>query len=303
MKKTLFTILGLALLAAGCTKDNSVTTEAPRHLKINITANHGGPDTRAVKNEWEAGDEIYIFFDFGTTTTDNSHLTMTWDGSKWNNVFSDPALETYLLGRTEGTLVAIYYHNGSPESFVLRQEGSTTYMDANFDLDTQRYHRMGCLACLGQGYTVSEGVLTATLEMTMESGRDYVQFFIPGITNDDNYIFTCNQLMAVYPSGFYRAPGSYYATLTANNAYGGDIKGYYYSGGIVFTGLLHYQAKNTAADYNFTVTDTKGTDDTSDDMKYALTVTGKTLTTHDAVKLPALDSGKWGLVVEATIDI
>ena len=66
MKKSILFMGCLALLMAGCSKEQDVKEprqeEAPRHLAVNITVNHDS-DTRAVKTGWESGDKIYVFFE------------------------------------------------------------------------------------------------------------------------------------------------------------------------------------------------------------------------------------------------
>ena len=296
MKKTLFFILGLALLAAGCSKENETTVaDSPRHLTVDIKVNAG---TKAVKTDWDAGDIIYVFFDFNDATTDTKHLTMTWNGSEWDSSFSDPSLESELLGKTGGRLCAVFFNQGTPD-FSISTSENYTYLDFNLEQEVQNNCSTGFLVCLDQDYTVSEDKLTATMSMNHGNKDSIVQFFIPDLENADNYFFTCNQLMCFYPSSinYYNDNDSCFLG-TANHDYGSYMQGYYYSGGIAFTGLLHSDANNKPVDYDFTLTDTKGTEDYTDDIVYSLSYTEKTISWLDAIKLPSLKSGKWEVLIQ-----
>ena len=60
----------------------------------------------------------------------------------------------------------------------------------------------------------------------------------------------------------------------------------------MFSGLLHYNANGVSTSYTLKITDTKGTNDTNDDVVYTTTAT-KTIKNGDAFVLPALDNAAW----------
>ena len=290
MKRTILFIFCLALLVAGCSKEQVIETmtgETPRHLTIDITVNPEGPDTRAVKTGWENGDKIYVFFDFGKNTTSDEHMTMTYDGSKWSYEFSNETMEAALLAKTGGKLGAVYFPYGTP-AFSYGKDGSDIYVNFGLDPDVGTNYSYSW-----SSYTVSEGKLTATLDMSLSNV--YVQFFIPGVTEASNLLLSCDKMKASIPESiryFYDGPSGFNAFVADKSKdYGDLMKGFLYQDGIIFSGIL--EAYGSSADYSFTLTDTRGTESTADDIVYSLSFTGKTLQKKDAVKLPALSSSRW----------
>jgi uncharacterized protein YjdB len=293
MKRTVLFICGMALLAAGCVKEiNQPEVETPQHLIINITVNHDSPETRAVKQGWEMGDKIYVFFDINESTSSAEYMTMTYDGSAWSHEFSNDTMEAGLLENTNGKLYAVYFPYGTP-TFSFYAASSGPKINISFEQDVRTYFRTNYSSSFGSDYTIdAAGKLTAVLNMSV--GSTYVQFFVPGITDAENYLFRCNQMKASCPDYI-----QYYnnkCTLQATTNESRLVKGYPYGDGVIFTGILYSTANGKKVDYSFSITDNKGTEDTSDDTVYSLSFEGdkgKTLNYHDAVKLPALNSGKW----------
>ena len=63
----------------------------------------------------------------------------------------------------------------------------------------------------------------------------------------------------------------------------------------MFSGILKSDARGVATSHTLTITDTKGTNDTADDVVYTTTAT-KTMKVGDAFVLPALDNAAWRTV-------
>ena len=78
----------------------------------------------------------------------------------------------------------------------------------------------------------------------------------------------------------------------ANYGYGYAIDGVAYKDGLMFSGILKSDANNVETSHTLTITDTKGTNDTADDVVYTATAT-KTMKYEDAFVLPALDNAAW----------
>ena len=295
MKKSILMMGCLALLMAGCNKEQNIEEpqqEAPRHLTFDIAVNYSD-DTRAVKTEWEENDKIYVFFDFDETTTNVEYMTMTYDGSSWSYEFSNETMEAALLEKTEGKLYAVYFPIGTPSFTISKPYSYLTTIVFNLASNVQNYFRTNYSSSLEVPYVIdTDGKLTAELNMSL--GTQDIQFFVPGITEYDNYLLSCNQMQPTRPSSIvYNSSEKKYTASYSVGGTGIDVKGYYYKDGIVFTGQLISSANDVSQDYEFKVTDTKGTTDESDDVKYTLAFSGKKLVYHDAVKLPALNSGRW----------
>ena len=84
MKKIIFAIAALAMVFASCDKtdlENDSNT-----VKLNITVANIGPDepvTKAasIKDVWDIGDQIYVWYDANTGSTPD--LVITYDGNEW----------------------------------------------------------------------------------------------------------------------------------------------------------------------------------------------------------------------------
>ena len=316
MKKSFLLIGCLALLVAGCSreKDVLVPNENPqdgpeRHLIVNITVNQEDPDTRVVKTAWEAGDKVYFAFDdfFGNESTRKAYyLTLTYDGKNWNSAFSDPALETHLLGPTGGRMAAAYTSAGFPNG-----------EEPQFEYDPSG-HRIvvtnetpGFTQGVGDAYyevnkdDLDRSVLTATVNMKLVP-IEMVHFFIEGVSEADaeRYSFESVDFMPVSFGGFDRGRDSYYDWVFVRpyvnfdgTKYGAPIPADYYSNGEVsgvrFCGALHPSLNGVSHHFVLQVTDNRGTpDNANDDIIYTLEKDA-TLAYRKSVKLPPLNSGKW----------
>ena len=144
------------------------------------------------------------------------------------------------------------------------------------------------LKCENVSYTVSEGVLAATLNMARPS--DFVQFYLEGqAANAGKLQFSGDKILKVKISSI---SGTGFGQ--SNYSYGYAIDGVAYKGGLMFSGLLKSNASGVEASHTLTITDTKGTRDTKDDVVYTTKAT-KTMKYGDAFVLPALDNAAWAV--------
>ena len=274
MKKiTLLTIFGLALMALSACNKEEVT--ASRTLKLDLNIIHDS-DTKAVKTGWESGDKIYVFFGKPADHPTPAYLTLTFDGSSWTEAWT-AGLEAEIASTASGTLHAVY----TPGK--LGTMSYSTYLKTYkfWDGDPGWY-----LKCEKVSYTVSEGVLAATLNMARPS--DFVQFYLEGqAVNAGKLQFSGDKILKVEVSGLDQT-----GFRQANYNYGRPIDGVAYKGGLMFSGLLKEDASGVEASHTLTITDTKGTRDTKDDVVYTTKAT-KTMKYGDAFVLPALDNAAW----------
>ena len=274
MKKiTLLTIFGLALMALSACNKEEVT--ASRTLKLDLNIIHD-IDTKAVKTGWESGDKIYVFFGKPADHPTPAYLTLTFDGSSWTEVWT-AGLEAEIASTESGKLHAVY----TPGK--LGTMSYSTYLKTYqfFDGDAGWY-----LKCENVSYTVSEGVLAATLNMARPS--DFVQFYLEGqAANAGKLQFSGDKILKVEVSGLDQT-----GFRQGNYNYGRPIDGVAYKGGLMFSGLLKEDASGVEASHTLTITDTKGTRDTKDDVVYTTKAT-KTMKYGDAFVLPALDNAAW----------
>ena len=274
MKKiTLLTIFGLALMALSACNKEEVT--ASRTLKLDLNIIHDS-DTKAVKTGWESGDKIYVFFGKPEDHTTPAFLTLTFDGSSWTEAWT-AGLEAEIASTASGTLHAVY----TPGK--LGTMSYSTYLKTYqfFDGDAGWY-----LKCENVSYTVSEGVLAATLNMARPS--NFVQFYLEGqAANAGKLQFSGDKILKVKISGLSQTRFS-----QANYNYGRPIDGVAYKGGLMFSGILKSDARGIETSHTLKITDTKGTVDKADDVVYTITATKK-MKVNDAFVLPALDNAAW----------
>ena len=274
MKKiTLLTIFGMALMAlSACNKEE---VPASRTLKLDLNIIHDS-DTKAVKTGWESGDKIYVFFGKPEDHTTPAYLTLTYNGSSWTEAWT-AGLEAEIASTASGKLHAVY----TPGKL-----GTISY-----DPYWKEYRFTGSdhgwyLKCENVSYTVSEGVLAATLNMARPS--DFVQFYLEGqAANAGKLQFSGDKILKVEVSGLDQT-----GFRQGNYNYGRPIDGVAYKGGLMFSGLLKSDASGVEASHTLTITDTKGTKDTKDDVVYTITAMKK-MKYGDAFVLPALDNAAW----------
>ena len=276
MKKiTLLTIFGLALMALSACNKEEVT--ASRTLKLDLNIIHD-IDTKAVKTGWESGDKIYVFFGKPADHPTPAYLTLTYNGSTWTEDWT-AGLEAEIAATASGTLHAVY----TPGK--LGTMSYSTYLKTYqfFDGDTGWY-----LKCEKVSYTVSEGVLAATLNMARPS--NFVQFYLEGqAANAGKLQFSGDKILKVEVSGLDQT-----GFRQGNYNYGRPIDGVAYKGGLMFSGILKSDARGIETSHTLKITGTKGTVDKADDVVYTITATKK-MKVNDAFVLPALDNAAWAV--------
>lgn len=287
MMKTRLSLLLCALLAlTACSNDDNdvtqnpeaPTAEAPQTIKFNLTASHPDDDaaaqTRAVKQTWEAGDAIFVFF---TGAAAPKHLKMTYDGTAWTSAEYDGATQTAgalgLKNGDTGTMRAVFLPFGS--------DATVSASGTSFTFSTTYY---AYYATATLSYTVTDNEVSGAFDMVIPEG--YVQFFVEDASaTNGGYTLGTD---AVIPTGVASIAADGTITETSGKAAGDDMTGYAYSGGYLFSGKLN--GSYSYGGYYFAKT--KAAEGTRADYF----VTGKTLASHSAVKLPANGNYKWKAV-------
>ena len=267
MKKMWILIVMVAAIITSCGQEildsgSDITETAP--IVFNLTANH--PDaTKAVKTGWEAGDAIFVFFSGAAAP---KHLKMTYDGSKWTSAEFNGATQTPgalgLINGDTGTMRAVFLPFGSDATV---SDSGTSFTFSN------TYYAYYLTATLT--YTVSNGKVSGAFQMEIPEG--YVQFFVEdAAAQDEAYLLGCD---AVIPTGVASISANGIISETTDKTAADDMPGYVYSGGYLFSGKLI--TWKYGSNYYFAKTKT------ADGSRADYFVTGKTLTSHSAVKLPA----------------
>lgn len=229
MKKTLL-ILVLALAAfSACRKSSpavepALTYELSR-LRFDFKVQYLS-ETKAVKNGWANGDQIFVFFS-GVTS---HYLTLSYNGSAWDiapTLHGDGTLSL----EPSGFLTAIYlpYGNAAEPSY---SNGYWTFSD-NY---TDSYY----LAAEKTAYQIIDtdnAMSTLCAVLYMETPDGYAQFFIPNEDAAAPVRMACNLMK---PGGLSRiatdgtvadnTAGLTGGWITGYNATIDGAKGYYVSG-------------------------------------------------------------------------
>lgn len=280
MMKTRLTLLLCALLAlTACSNDDNdvpqnpeaPTTETPQTIKFNLTASHpddAAAQTRAVKKTWEPGDAIFVFF---TGAEAPKHLKMTYDGTAWTSAEYDGTTQTAgalgLKNGDTGTMRAVFLPFGSD---------ATVSADGTSFTFSTTYYAYYATATLS--YTVTDNEVSGAFNMVIPEG--YVQFFVEdAAATNGGYTLGTD---AVIPTGVASIAADGTITETSDKAAGDDMTGYAYSGGYLFSGKLN--GSYSYGGYYFAKTKT------ADNTRADYFVSGKTLASHSAVKLPANDN-------------
>jgi len=290
IRKNIAILLSLMLIIAACNSSDDIFTEEPtmvateRTINFNLTASHpddgGAAQTRAVKQGWEAGDAIFVFFSGAAAPR---HLKMTFDGSAWTSAEYDGA--TLIPGALElkngdtGTMRAVYLPFGSAATV------SASGTSFTFSTTYYTYYATATLP-----YMVVDHTVSGAFNMTIPEG--YVQFFVEdAAATNEGYTLGTD---AVIPTGVASIAADGTIAETSDKSAADDMPGYAYSGGYLFSGKLN-NSYAYSGKYYFAKTKT------ADNSRADYFVTGKAIDSHSAVKLPANNnvystintSGKW----------
>ena len=287
MKKYLIILMTAVAVLVSCGEDNLLPedeTVQQTPITFNLTANH--PDaTKAVKTGWEEGDAIFVFFN---NVAAPKHLKMTYNGSAWTSKEYNGATQTDgtlgLKNGDSGTMRAVFLPFGS---------NATVSADGTGFVFSTTYYAYYLTATLD--YTVINGMVSGAFNMSIPDG--YVQFFIEDESaTDGDYALGTD---AVIPVGVASIDKDGNVVETSDKDAGNDMVGYAYEGGYLFSGKLNGSYHSYVGDGLSTVeanayyfAKTKKADNTRADYF----VSGKTLTRHSAIKLPANGNAKWQAV-------
>ncbi len=272
MKKYLILIIAAAAALVSCGKEiiDPVTgneTVKTDPITFSLTANH--PDaTKAVKAGWEAGDAIFVFFSGAAAP---KHLKMSFDGTAWTSAEYDGETQTAgalgLKNGDTGTMRAVFLPFSSDATV------SASGTDFTFSTTYYTYYLTATLS-----YTVTDNKVSGAFNMVIPD--NYVQFFVEdAAATDGGYTLGTD---AVIPTGVASIAADGTITETSDKFAGDDMPGYAYSGGYLFSGKL--TTWSYGSNYYFAKTKT------ADGSRADYFVSGNTLASHSAVKLPANDN-------------
>ena len=243
-------ILIACIIAAtiSCTKEAKQTK--PTKLTYNITVQQ----TKAVKQTWESGDVILIYFRDPSAT---GHLELEYSGTAWEYTLKDGLTDGKVASATDKKITAIYLPFGSVpyNGWFLQAENVT--------------------------YTIEGTEVTATLDMRqpeLAAGEALVQFYVAD--NADGFNFYQDAVKPINITGINADGTVNYTEGTAGDA----IPGYPYEGGYIFSGALEASAVGKEQKYDFSL------DDATNSTLYTKTAGQKTISANTAISLGTLSS-------------
>ena len=180
-------ILTAAALAAfaivSCNKE-SVPAETPA-LKFNFTVSDPPGGTRAIKQGWENGDVINIWFD--TNVSKEPDMNIVYRDGEW--VSSEVRAEIAKNLKEEGRLKYFWEGSNSWDTWVQAYYGATSYKPADGKGYPLIVNETGTSADKVYHFDKATNTITATLKWQYCTN---IQVVVEGITPEDGYKLQCS---------------------------------------------------------------------------------------------------------------
>ena len=300
MKKVFVTICGLLLAGAlalsvvSCVNEDLAPTEEENIIFDIKVVNGVSPDTKAMKTDWEGGDEIWVYFS-GANGKHCVKLTYnstqkTWSAAK----HPDETSVIYKNIGTSGIMYAVHFpFDGVKPTKSNTTDGNNAYVfrsktgHNNQALNEQKVFSYFLSDVTGEStftnqnttsYSSSATKISGTITMSLP--KDFVYFYIEAkdgkYNQDEKYRLSVE---GVKPATIKKWTGSSFEYLESPS--GQPMWGYKYGNGIVFAGKIDetWAAPNSHRFIFFS----------DGDPAITKTFSGKTLSSHQSVKLQIED--------------
>ena len=246
--KKIFAILCATLALFACSKEQPVAVDenvsVPMVFNFTVNHPHEAQPTKALKNGWEEGDVIYVFFN----TISGGYLRMRYNGSSW---FTSPEgnLSANLfegISDSNKRMTAVYIPH---ENVMVDYDDVEELFTFTDKLGQPIYTYYMIAESVPYTVTFRTPLPAATVKGTLDMTKPnlFVQFFVPGISEDEAPLYRLreNSLVPKAITGVYTTTVSH-CTEETN---GLCLKGFPYKGGVLFSGLL--ASAGTATDFSF----------------------------------------------------
>ena len=250
-------------------------------ITFNLTANYPDLGDGDEKQEWAAGDVIFVFLNHVMAPT---HLKMTYDGSKWNTAEysgeSQLASDAICLpDGVSGTMRAVYLPFAENASVSTDDDGTSfVFSKLNYS-----YYLTATLP-----FTVTNGKISGAFDMAMADG--YVKFFVEDAEAASGYCGLGTD--AVTPMVLYSIAADGSVNEITDKTYTDDLVGFAYNNGKGKKGYLFSGKLN--ADYNYAGHYfAKKKYPSQDRSDYFVTTTNLPLASGSAITLPADGNDRW----------
>lgn len=186
MKKILFIFAAFAVLSlASCKKIENTETSLKKITGITFSIGDK-PGTKAVKRNWENGDEIMIFF--ANKDAVGQQAKIRYDGNTWQ-IVQEPQNLTYPSGTNVSKYFAIHY----PGEIVYNGPNQYPTQDNRQVMNYRA--RVILWEHTGKDFNVSEaGVIELGTITLKKISKTSLHVVVPGISPSENYTLsvTCN---------------------------------------------------------------------------------------------------------------
>ncbi len=269
------------LTAASCTKNEINPTENDNSpIKVNINVASFGPDSKALKSGWEAGDKIHVYLEDASSYAPDFDLT--YDGSKWTA--SELSSEVVSRLAASGTLRGFWESSNScMEQPSWEKSAWSIFFPGKDNKSTTGQIQYLVADFSSVSYTYESGTLTASI--TTWRFRSDLQIVVTGIsfspgryTLYSNWIDSFSQINVKSGS---TAPYSCYLSYYSTGSDYGRIGGIANNDGVAFVGGMSY---NLSVDDSVTIYLV----DNSTSTTYSFTKTATAAVGNDGTKVTGI---------------
>lgn len=223
-----------------------------------------------VKSAWEDNDVIFVFSDKVAAPL---YLKMTYSGGSWT--CDEPNGSMGLQNGASGTFTAVYLPFGCNATISAGDEGAFVF--------SETYESLYWTATLA--YTVTNNTVSGNFNMKVPD--KYVQLWIEDSSASSSSASCKVGTDALRPIVVKGVDKNGNLTLQEKSV-GANMPGYPHKGGYLFSGMM---VSSYAYGQNYYFTKTKTANNTSTRADYF--VSGKSLSSHMSITLPANNSSKW----------
>ena len=279
-------LLCAALALFACRKEPPAMVEetpaVPVTFDLAVTLEESS--TKALKDNWEAGDVVYVFF----RDIPGKYIKKIFNGTFWTDTYPrGEFVHSDFVGiGMHPKMNAIHFPNYEVTVSYDSKENLYRFEDSSGKPVYSYY-----MLCKGAVYYVSGTTVSGSLNMGKPDG--FVQFFVPDIPEADVPLYRLREANGHLRPRACESVDQYGNFYVVDRPDGYCLKGFAYKGGVLFAGYL--ASAGTATDYSFQLVKNVSAAKACAQGTYVLKA-NKAIPAGVVVRLPALSSwacGKW----------
>ena len=189
--KQFFVFAAVVMLVAGfvgCTKSEDVSTKKDIKIEFSVADKDGFDLTRAVKNDWAAGDQILVVF------RPNGGNWLAQKANTKDNTLTLTRMEDGSWSATQNNWGDELKNSNGGDFFAIHYRGDISFIEGESYIDACQFNYTGgeVLRMEGGQYSVEDGVMDLG-KLTLKLRDDAVQFSVQGLAKNEG-----SWLLAVY---------------------------------------------------------------------------------------------------------